>query len=195
MSTKRKSQLRTHDQIDRRVPPEIWEQIFNYLYPSQLSRVSMVNKNLNVIICSLEVWPRMFYAAHGPKAQLRPLMCIPKAKSSYMMFMCAWSLHVCERCFGLTGYNAGNVYMLPLPISIILPRRSTDAIKYMGDRFDPNWTIRMCLPCRQSHLSDLEEPVPSDVVNCQVGWDTVGQLVEDFVEKAVFAGIVLAALH
>lgn len=127
----------SQDQIDMRVPPEIWERIFTRLYPSQLTRVSMVNKNLNAIVSSFEVWRRMFYVAHGPKAQLRQLIRIPKTKSSYMMFMCASSHHVCEKCFSLTGYNAGKLYKLPLPIPVILPRRSTDVIKYVGDRADP----------------------------------------------------------
>ncbi|KAG9061642.1 hypothetical protein KI688_007223 [Linnemannia hyalina] len=153
-----------------RVPNEVWEGILSRLYPSQLSRMSMVNKNLNVIVSSLEVWPRMFHAAYGLEAQLRPLMCIPKAKSSYMIFMCASSLHVCEKCFGLTGYNAHKLYWLPLPIPVLLPRRSTDMIKYVGDRFEPNWTIQMCLLCRQGHISDLGEPVPRNVTNCSMAW-------------------------
>ncbi|KAF9967010.1 hypothetical protein BGZ70_000419 [Mortierella alpina] len=169
MSTK-KMRLRTRDQIDKRVPREIWEQILSHLYPSQLSRMSMVNKTLNMVISSLEVWPRMFYAAHGPKGQLRPLVRIPSFKSSYMMFMCASSLHVCEKCFGLTEYNADKAYKLPLPIPVLLPRRSTDAIKYVGERFDPTWTIRMCLSCRQRHISNLEEPVPRDVSKDRVDW-------------------------
>ncbi|KAG0265880.1 hypothetical protein BGZ95_003190 [Linnemannia exigua] len=174
MSFKSRWQHGKHKQIDKRVPPEIWEQIFSRLYPSQLSKMSMVNKNLNAIVHSLELWPRMFHAAHGPKAQLRTLVCIPRFKSSFMIFMCASSLHVCERCFGLTEYSSDNVYMLPLSIPVLLPRRATDAVKYVGDRFDPNWTIRMCLPCRQGHLTDLEEPIPPHVANRQIGWDTLG---------------------
>lgn len=152
------------------VPNEVWERILSHLYPSQLSRISMVNKNLNVIVSSLEVWRRMFYAARGPKAQLRQLVCIPKFKSSYMMFMCASSFHICEICFQLTEYNANNLYKLPLPMPVLFPRRSTDAIEYVGDKFDPNWTIRMCLPCQQSHISDLEEPVPRHITTCPISW-------------------------
>ncbi|KAF9341158.1 hypothetical protein BGZ91_010644 [Linnemannia elongata] len=155
------------------LPNEVWEKILSHLYPSQLSRMSMVDKNLSEIVSSLKVWPRMFHAAHGSKAQLRPLMCIPRFKNSHMIFMCASSLHVCEKCFGLTGYNAIKLYMLPLPIPVLLPRRSTDAIKYVGDRFDPNWTIRMCLPCRQGHISDFEEPIPLHVENIWVNWNTL----------------------
>ncbi|KAF8925968.1 hypothetical protein BGZ47_002947 [Haplosporangium gracile] len=121
----------------KRVPAEIWEQIFSYLYPSQLSRISMVNKNLNSIVSLLGIWSRMFAIAYGPKAHLRPLLGIPKFKS-YMRFMCASSFHVCERCFDLTEYNAGNLSKMPLPMPILLPRRSTDATTYLGERFDPN---------------------------------------------------------
>ncbi|KAG0249471.1 hypothetical protein BG011_009272 [Mortierella polycephala] len=107
----------------------------------------------------MEVWFRIFAIAHGPKAHLRPLVGIPKSKC-YMMFMCASSLHVCEKCFGLAGYNADSLYKLPLPIPILLPRRPTNAITYLGERLDPNWTIRMCLSCRQDHILNFEEPFP-----------------------------------
>ncbi|KAF9123817.1 hypothetical protein BG015_005237 [Linnemannia schmuckeri] len=94
----RPSRLLVLEPVYKRIPVEVWEQIFSYLYPSQLSRISMVNKNLNSIVSLLEVWSRMFAVAHGPKAHLRPLLGISKSKS-YMMFMCSSSLHVCERCF------------------------------------------------------------------------------------------------
>ncbi|KAG0375286.1 hypothetical protein BGX24_009307, partial [Mortierella sp. AD032] len=153
-----------------RVPNEVWEKILSYLYPSQLSRMSMVNRSLNQTVSSLEVWSQMFYTAHGPRTELRPLVCIPKFKSSHMIFMCASSLHVCEKCFGLTGYNAEKLYTLPLPIPVLLPRRSTNEINYVGDRFDPTWTIRMCLPCRQGHLVDLEEPIPRNITQTPMDW-------------------------
>lgn len=92
-----------------------------------------------------------------------------------MMFMCASSLHVCERCYGLARYDAGDRYKLPLPFPILLPRRSTDAIKYVGDRFDPHWTIRMCLSCRQDHISDLEEPLPQRIEKDVIDWDKLCQ--------------------
>ncbi|KAF9899810.1 hypothetical protein EC991_008316, partial [Linnemannia zychae] len=138
---------------------EIWEHILKYLYPSQLSRVSMVNKKFCAIVSSLEVWSIMFVTAYGPKAHLRTLAGVPRSKC-YMIFMCSSSLHVCERCFGLTGYNADSKFKLPLPIPVLLPKRSTDTAKYLGARYDPSFTIRMCLTCRQGHIHILEEPLP-----------------------------------
>ncbi|KAH7055022.1 hypothetical protein BKA57DRAFT_240738 [Linnemannia elongata] len=145
--------------VHKRVPVEVWEQILSYLYPSQLSRISMVNKNFQSVVSLLEIWSRMFAIAHGPKAHLRPLLNIPKSKS-YMTFMCSSSLHVCESCFDLTEYNASNLSKLPLPIPILLPRRSTNVATYLGEKFDPDWTIRMCLSCRQDHILNREEPYP-----------------------------------
>ncbi|KAF9371248.1 hypothetical protein CPB97_002126 [Podila verticillata] len=134
----------------------------------------MVNKKLNAIVSSLEDWSRMFAVAHGPKAHLRPLVGILRSKS-YMVFMCSSSLHICERCFGLTRYNADNLSKLPLPIPILLPRRSTDTITYLGERFDPNWTIRMCLPCRQGHILEYEEPLPRLAEKSQLDWHQLRQ--------------------
>ncbi|KAG0342691.1 hypothetical protein BG000_002475 [Podila horticola] len=87
MSTKRQSQFRSHNHIDKRVPPEIWERIFSRLYPSQLSRMSMVNKNFNKIVSSLSVWSRMFSLIFGPEMKLRTLRNMPESKS-YMLYMC-----------------------------------------------------------------------------------------------------------
>ncbi|KAI1289095.1 hypothetical protein EDD11_009437 [Mortierella claussenii] len=129
--------------------------------------MSMVNKNLRSIVSSLEVWSRMFVIAYGPKAHLRPLVGIPKSKS-YMMFMCSSSLHVCEKCFGLTGYNVKDLSKLPLPIPILLPRQSTDMMMYLGERFDPGWTIRMCLSCRRGYILSFEEPFPRFVEKNQL---------------------------
>ncbi|KAG0028174.1 hypothetical protein BGZ81_004955 [Podila clonocystis] len=89
--------------------------------------MSMVNRNLHAIVCSLEVWPRMFSAAYGTKAQLRTLLGIPRSKS-YMIFLCSSSLHICEMCFNMTGYKADNLSKLPLPIPVLMPRQSTAAI-------------------------------------------------------------------
>ncbi|KAG0047916.1 hypothetical protein BGZ83_007112 [Gryganskiella cystojenkinii] len=156
--------------LSNSIPTEIWEIILSYLYPSQLWQMSRVNKNLKEIVSSLEVWLRMFVIAHGPKAHLRALAGIPRSESC-MIFTRLSRLHICERCFGLAAYNADDLFRLPQPMAILLPRRSTDAAKYVGDRFDPDWTIRMCLPCRQGHILDLEEPVPRHVANLPMHWD------------------------
>ncbi|KAF9304164.1 hypothetical protein BG003_001766, partial [Podila horticola] len=73
--------------IDKRIPPEVWERIFSRLYPSQLSRLSMVNKTFNKIVSSLSTWSRMFPVAHSSdKQRLRTLRDVPESKS-YMLYM------------------------------------------------------------------------------------------------------------
>ncbi|KAF9535223.1 hypothetical protein EC957_001900, partial [Mortierella hygrophila] len=52
----RPSRLLVLEPAHKRVPVEVWEQIFSFLYPSQLSRISMVNKNFNSIVSLLKVW-------------------------------------------------------------------------------------------------------------------------------------------
>lgn len=150
--------------IDRRVPLEIWDCIFQNLYPSQLSRVSRVNKNLNMIVSSLVLWSRIFVISQGPKAHLRPLLRIPKSKS-YMLFVCATSLHICERCFGLANFDCRFLEDLPLPVRVLLPRRSTEDIQYKGERIDLSWTVRLCLSCRREHFLRVEEPMPRHISN------------------------------
>ncbi|KAF9322464.1 hypothetical protein BGZ91_004312 [Linnemannia elongata] len=159
MSIELLSQPRTHDQIDKRVPPEIWERIFNRLYPSQLTRMSMVNKNFNKIVSSLSVWSHMYSVAFGPKMPLRTLRDRPESKS-YMLFMCASSLYVCEECLSRTPCK--NLYdnwgrrvdLGPIPALAPMPTSSKGDLKYLGEELNLNWTIRMCPSCRDKQVQE-----------------------------------------
>ncbi|KAF9560302.1 hypothetical protein EC968_006254, partial [Mortierella alpina] len=82
-------------QIDHRVPLEVWQRIFRGLYPSQLCRLSMVNRNFNRIVSSLLFWSRIFPLIFGDTKRLRTLVNIPESKS-YMLYICANSLDICE---------------------------------------------------------------------------------------------------
>jgi hypothetical protein len=154
MSTESQSQPRTHDQIDKRVPPEIWERIFERLYPSQLIRMSMVNRNFDKIISSLSVWSYMFSVAFGPTMRLRTLRNMPESKS-YMLYMCASSLYICEECLSRTpcetlrdwqGYRLAE--REPRPTLAPMPTLSKGSFKYQGEEVNLNWTIWMCRSCR-----------------------------------------------
>ncbi|KAF9118894.1 hypothetical protein BGW39_000779 [Mortierella sp. 14UC] len=159
MSTEPQPQPRTpvatpeHDQIDKRVPPEIWERIFHYLYPSQLTRMSMVNINFNKIVSSLSVWSYMFSVAFGSQRRLRTLRNMPESKS-YMLYMCASSLYVCEKCLSRTAF--GNIYQTPKPILAPMPTSSKGNLEYMGEQVNLSWTIWMCPSCREKQVSELE---------------------------------------
>ncbi|KAG0198508.1 hypothetical protein BGX28_008043 [Mortierella sp. GBA30] len=153
------SQLRTQEQVDKRVPPEIWQRIFNRLYPSQLSRMSMVNKTFSKIVSSMAVWARIFSVTFGPKMRLRTLRNIPESKS-YMLYIYASSLYICEECLALTNFehlyvDRRRTQRAPAP----MPTMTKGNIKYLGEEVDPHWTVRMChacYTCRQKQISIIE---------------------------------------
>ncbi|KAK5827529.1 hypothetical protein F5H01DRAFT_361967 [Linnemannia elongata] len=155
MSTKSQVELQTHDQIDKRVPPEIWQRIFSRLYPSQLSRLSLVNKNFYKIVSSLSVWSRMFSVTFGPKVRLRTLRNMPESKS-YMLYMCASSLYICEACLGRTPFQDVSYPYRPLPVLAPMQTMSRGSIKYLGEEINLCWKIRMCTACRSSQVLEHE---------------------------------------
>ncbi|KAG0048717.1 hypothetical protein BGZ83_006381 [Gryganskiella cystojenkinii] len=144
---------------DVKVPLEVWEQIFIYLYPSQLSRMSMVSKTLSSVIGSLVLWLHLFNISHDAHIGLRLLKGVPESKS-YMLYMCATSLHLCERCFRLVPFEVENSAELPLPVLVPLRSRSTNGVRYVGEQINLTWTVRFCLDCRRSHFSEFEERLP-----------------------------------
>ncbi|KAK3845705.1 MAG: hypothetical protein J3R72DRAFT_487405 [Linnemannia gamsii] len=94
------------DSIDKRLPPEVWATIFSRLYPSQLSRLSMVNKTFNKIVSSLSIWSRIFFVAYpAGTMRLRTLRDMPESKS-YMLYLCALSLYICECCLFMASCKA-----------------------------------------------------------------------------------------
>lgn len=140
--------------IHKRVPIEVWERIFNRLYPSQLSRLSMVNKNFNNIVSSLSVWMDMFKAAHkrkgshrmgGPLKHLRTLHNMPNFKS-HMLYMCAISLYICERCFNMSSSTPSEC-VKPKKSPAPMPIMSIGRIEYVGEELDLNWTVNLCQLC------------------------------------------------
>src|SRR5690348_10681543 len=82
MKTESKPPSPRHE-LDKHAPAEIWEQIFSYLYPSQLCRLSMVNKTFETIVSSLPIW-RYLFTENTVRKRLRFLRGIPESKS-YML--------------------------------------------------------------------------------------------------------------
>ncbi|KAK5829444.1 hypothetical protein F5H01DRAFT_18441 [Linnemannia elongata] len=150
--------------VDKRVPVEVWEQVFKCLYPSQLSRLSKVSKTFNSIVASLSVWSHMFKVAHTPSKsrrfcehvpleRLRTLRKMSKSKS-HMIYMCAISLYICERCFSLTSFLSGDG-VKPMKTLAPMPSMNTKKIHYVAEEIDLKWTINLCSSCCQSQVNDL----------------------------------------
>ena len=146
--------------MDRRVPFEVWQQICLYLYPSQLSRISMVSSTLHDVVDSLPYWSLLFRQVFGPKTALWHLPLVPDSKS-FMLYMCAFSSMVCERCnvFFDNHIEAEKAASLPLPARVESYRRNRKGIQLVGCPVDPNWTIQMCLRCRKSHYIVFKESI------------------------------------
>ncbi|KAF9967123.1 hypothetical protein BGZ70_000045 [Mortierella alpina] len=153
-------------QIDQRVPLEVWQRIFNNLYPSQLCRLSMVNRHFNQIVSSLMLWTRLFPLIFGETKRLRTLGNIPESKS-HMLYICANSLFICETCLGLTENQL--YYHKPKPVLAPLPtmsKKDADAggVQFLGEELNRTWMIWMCAPCRdkQEEESKLKTEGPDD---------------------------------
>ena len=154
-----------HDQIDERVPQEIWERIFGRLYPSQLTRMSRVNKNFNKIVSSLSVWSRMYSLTFGPTMPLRTLLSRSES-NSYMLYMCAWSLEVCEECF-----RYGSAFTRPFRALAPLPTLSKDNLIYLGEEINLNWTIMMCQSCYdKKRRRTIENDVGNTKTKNRIRW-------------------------
>ncbi|KAG0303716.1 hypothetical protein BGZ98_006360 [Dissophora globulifera] len=95
--------LFTAQGIDHTVPTEVWVQVFQYLYPSQLSRLSMVSTSFYSIVSGLSQWIHWFNKTYGHlKFWINPLSSQPSSRGChprvYMQHLCAESMHICEQC-------------------------------------------------------------------------------------------------
>ncbi|KAG0051110.1 hypothetical protein BGZ83_004095 [Gryganskiella cystojenkinii] len=166
--------------IDQRLPVEIWHHVLAFLYPSQIIRLSRVNRMLYAIVASLNSWSRWFFRAHGPETLLYTLPGMPESKS-YMLYMCAVSPRICERCFNHSGLGPVNPVMLPLPVHVPVPKggraRLSSSVDYVGLPMNKSWTIRLCLSCRRKHFEVHEEHVPSGILG---GYKTQQDLLKKY---------------
>ncbi|GJJ74799.1 hypothetical protein EMPS_07157 [Entomortierella parvispora] len=176
--------------IDQRIPIEIWHVIMAYLYPSQITRLSCVSRTMHAIVSSLNSWSRWFFKAHGPETRLFTLPGMPASKS-YMLYMCAVSSRICERCFAHSGLGSINPVLLPLPVHVPVPKifrappepffnkngDYTTKVDYVGLPMNKNWTIRLCLCCRRKHYEVYEEHVPANILG---EYKTQGDLLKKY---------------
>ncbi|KAF9349537.1 hypothetical protein BGX34_001752 [Mortierella sp. NVP85] len=127
-------ELQQQQHYKLRLPLEIWVKICSHLYPSQLARFSRVNQTAYCLVASLERWEGWFKRLHGkPHTKLKYLQegtnlrqemhimrPIPglSISQSYMLFMCAISLQVCEKCFRRCDgkLQRGRLACMPLPV-------------------------------------------------------------------------------
>jgi hypothetical protein len=162
--------------LDKRVPIEVWENIFQYLYPSQLARVSQVSKTFYYIVDGLSLWLKIYTIGRlsSPRQDIGFGVITPKR---LMLFVIACSFCICEQCFRFCdGENAlGRLAAMPLPVPLwrIL---WTTSWKYLYNNIsslvqqgvDLNVSepkIRLCLSCRRTVNELFPESPPAHVTN------------------------------
>ncbi|KAF9350323.1 hypothetical protein BGX34_001297 [Mortierella sp. NVP85] len=166
--------------LEERIPAEIWQRIFLFLYPSQLSRVSMVCRGFNDIISKLSVWPEIYAKAHPDKKNhvvggVKPVVGKYPPKD-FMLYLCAESLQICELCFGVyVGSEVAKDVLayLTLPVQVWRVRatsKKAEFLPYLNGQ-PKGWTIRLCLPCRRKIFAHCPETTPETALQIRPARD------------------------
>ena len=157
--------------LEKRLPTETWEQIFLFLYPSQLSRVSMVCRTFYDIVSNLSLWSEIYATVH-PNNQnhvIGGFKPVPgkDPNKDLMLYICAESLRICELC--LSVYNEADVSkdrlaFFPLPVHVWrvrLASKKTCTFQPFSANIEPqDWVVRLCLSCRRKVFEECPESEP-----------------------------------
>ncbi|KAF9931103.1 hypothetical protein BGZ65_005052 [Modicella reniformis] len=159
--------------IEKRVPFEVWVRILQYLYPSQLSRVSMVCRTLYEIVSELAIWPEIYTKAHPDNKNhlIGGIKPTPgkNPRKLFMHYLCAEGLQICELCYSVysgSDVSKDRLAFFPLPIHVWRVRAFLMTVQFLP--FSPkrptDWTIRLCLVCRKAVFAHCPESVPKGAV-------------------------------
>ncbi|KAF9345129.1 hypothetical protein BGX34_005006 [Mortierella sp. NVP85] len=163
--------------LEKRVPVEVWERIFEYLYPSQLSRVSMVCRTFHAIVGELPIWPEIYAKAH-PAGQNHVIGGIKPVQGKslnkdFMLHVCGESFQICELCFSVFGgaeVPKDRMASLPLPVHVWRIRAAMRKIEFLplSSKVGPqDWIVRLCLDCRRRTFEACPESIPR---NAKIRW-------------------------
>ncbi|KAK3827850.1 MAG: hypothetical protein J3Q66DRAFT_363050 [Benniella sp.] len=154
--------------LEKRLPTETWEQIFLFLYPSQLSRVSMVCRTFYDIVSKLSVWSEIYATVHPNKQNhvIGGFKPVPgkNPNKDFMIYVCAESLQICELC--LSVYKEADVpkdrlAFFPLPVHVWrvrLASKKTGNFQPLSVEIGPqDWVVRLCLGCRRKVFEECPE--------------------------------------
>ncbi|KAF9354928.1 hypothetical protein BGX34_010750 [Mortierella sp. NVP85] len=166
--------------IEKQLPTEVWEKILKYLYPSQLSRVSMVCRKLYDIVGMLPVWPEIYARVHPDDDNhlvggIKPVVGKNPIKD-FMLHVCAESFRICELCLSVhMGHDVPKDRMasLPLPVHVWrvrLAAKKDDTFQPLSAQIGPqDWVIRLCLGCRRKVFDACPESIPKTVQDFRDG--------------------------
>lgn len=166
--------LTPSEQNPQSIPLEVWQRICDYLYPSQLVRLSKVSSLTHHVVCGLSVWSKIFSLTHGPNSRLHLLPRIPESQS-YMLYMVAISPKVCEQCFKMCSIETDRSSTFPLPTVAPSQTRSTKDITYHGEPIDKNFKVCLCVKCRRAYYEVKPEPIPLDMFERRTTYGTIAE--------------------
>ncbi|KAK3827846.1 MAG: hypothetical protein J3Q66DRAFT_5588 [Benniella sp.] len=158
--------------VEKRLPTEVWERIFQYLYPSQLSRVSMACRTFYDIVADLLIWPEVYAQVHSNDENhvFEGIKPVPGKNSNkdFMLRICAESFQICELC--LSVYNGTDIpkdrlASLPLPVHVWRVRAFMKKATFQplpSKRSPTDWMIRLCVGCRRNVFDHSQELLPED---------------------------------
>ncbi|KAF9934255.1 hypothetical protein BGZ65_003845 [Modicella reniformis] len=166
--------------IEKRVPIEVWERILQFLYPSQLSRVSMVCRTFYEIVSGLALWSEMFAKVYPNNNNnnnnnnnetllggIKPVSGKNPPKD-FMQYICAASFQICEVCYSVYGgsdISKDWLAFFPLPIHVWRVRAAAKNVEFLPFTYPirpKDWTIRLCFSCRKMVFARCPESVPDD---------------------------------
>ncbi|KAG0049285.1 hypothetical protein BGZ83_005895 [Gryganskiella cystojenkinii] len=127
-----------------KVPFEIWLRIFDYMEaPSQVSRLSMVSKNLLDFCRSWPKWKTICEVSG---------IGVPKRKyKTHLALVCSESYYICDKCYSRsTGTGRCRLSEIPCPVI-----RTDDHLK----------TWRLCNQCRIEYYVDHPETSRLDAID------------------------------
>ncbi|KAG0226928.1 hypothetical protein BGX31_007149 [Mortierella sp. GBA43] len=160
--------------VAKRVPPEVWERVFRWLYPSQLSRISMVCRIFADIVAKLPVWTILYSKAH-PTNQNHlvggiKLVVGKNPTKEFMKYVCAESSQICELCYliysGTSEVSVDRLAYLPLPVHVWRVRAALKKAVFLplSSKVGPkDWVVRLCVNCRKSVFGKCPESIPESV--------------------------------
>jgi hypothetical protein len=151
--------------LEERLPIEVWNIIFSYLYPSQLARLALVSWSFCDLVAGAKVWRRDHYKfkVHKYDSRIYEYLVTPPREEPrvFMRYLCASSFLFCEGCLEyMTGVVPGGP-MKEYPLSVQMTIKSENG----NEDEERSWSVRLCLGCRVSYYRSHPEPVPIDLVD------------------------------
>ncbi|KAG0065444.1 hypothetical protein BGZ89_008325 [Linnemannia elongata] len=158
------------------LPPELWTQVFSFLYPSQLGPIAAVNKTWKNLVQGLKIW-RLISSKAGLLVRSKFFPADYEWIPDHFMLVQEKSQEICEECFG--RFELMKVERV-LPVGMVSDKFCTRSRNNNNNHGDgdsdstdnnnsfalaaasvvPDIMIQMCLPCRIDYFTKHPEPMP-----------------------------------